>query len=229
MTCAKPSDCAPCSKCPETPAPVMPRCDVVLQDGVYTNATVVVEDGCIIEIQQGQPLLYQPEPACGPGAGQGPDTPLDPGQGPPGDNATIEINMVESLPAGSSPYVENVGTATHAILNFGIPRGATGADALPASGATTSAAGIIFTNGLLKTPLPPAWPPVLDVLVNPPTDVGVALSAVKGSDGIVRVTLDLSGLITNFNSQLALLQSQIDALNTASSDHETRISALEAP
>ena len=70
MACAKPSDCAPCSKCPDSPAPVMPRCDILLNDGVYANATVVVENGCIIEVLQGIPLLYQPDNNCA-GAGGG--------------------------------------------------------------------------------------------------------------------------------------------------------------
>jgi hypothetical protein len=47
-------------------------------------------------------------------------------QGIPGENATIEIGNVESLEPSESATVENVGTATHAILDWGIPRGEKG-------------------------------------------------------------------------------------------------------
>lgn len=44
-----------------------------------------------------------------------------------GQNSTIQIGSVETLPAGSQAYVNNVGTATHAVLDFGIVTGNTGA------------------------------------------------------------------------------------------------------
>ena len=47
-------------------------------------------------------------------------------QGIPGENATIEIGNVESLDPSETATVENVGTATHAILVFGIPQGQQG-------------------------------------------------------------------------------------------------------
>lgn len=42
-------------------------------------------------------------------------------QGATGEAATIEIGEVSLLPLSETPTVENVGTNTHAILNFGIP------------------------------------------------------------------------------------------------------------
>ncbi len=50
-------------------------------------------------------------------------------RGPAGTNATIEIGETSTLAPGSSATVENVGTPSEAILNFGIPKGADG-DAL---------------------------------------------------------------------------------------------------
>ena len=43
-----------------------------------------------------------------------------------GRSATIQIGTVETLPAGSEAYVQNVGTETDAIFNFGIPEGERG-------------------------------------------------------------------------------------------------------
>lgn len=46
--------------------------------------------------------------------------------GSPGENATIEIGSVEKLPPDGFPTVNNIGTDTHAILEFGIPQGEKG-------------------------------------------------------------------------------------------------------
>lgn len=47
-------------------------------------------------------------------------------QGVAGDSATIEIGTVTTLDAGEDATVENVGTVSDAIFNFGIPKGADG-------------------------------------------------------------------------------------------------------
>jgi hypothetical protein len=52
------------------------------------------------------------------------------GVGPTGANgaaATVSIGTVATLPAGSAATVTNTGTAQAAVLNFGLPQGATGA------------------------------------------------------------------------------------------------------
>ena len=41
--------------------------------------------------------------------------------GEPGHTATIAVGIIEMLPAGSEPYVINVGTPNDGIFNFGIP------------------------------------------------------------------------------------------------------------
>lgn len=43
-------------------------------------------------------------------------------------NVSVSVGTVETLPAGSSAYVENVGTSQGVVLNFGIPRGENGID-----------------------------------------------------------------------------------------------------
>ena len=65
----------------------------------------------------------------GPEGPQGPQGPAGPtgATGASGKAATIEIGTVETLPAGSSATVTNTGDKNAAVVNFGIPRGATGA------------------------------------------------------------------------------------------------------
>lgn len=61
-----------------------------------------------------------------------------------GAAATIQIGTVESLPAGSSAYITNVGTSTAAVLNVGLVAGQTGATGAKGE---TGAAGTNGTNG----------------------------------------------------------------------------------
>ncbi len=56
---------------------------------------------------------------------QGPQGETGP-KGADGKSATITIGTVTTLDAGSNATVENVGTGTDAIFNFGIPKGADG-------------------------------------------------------------------------------------------------------
>lgn len=229
MACAKPSDCAPCSKCPDSPAPVMPRCDITLNDGVYNNATIVVEGGCIIDVSQGVPLLYQPDNNCAGTSGTGGAGISLPGdQGDPGEAATVEIGTVFSVAYDAVPTVENVGTPNHAILEIGIPRGEPGTPAPIPTGVTVNDAGINFENGVLKSPLPPAWPPLLDIIPQPVIGAGVTLAWVKGADGIGTIELDLSGLIDAFNLQLTALSDANAAQQLQIDDLITRVTALEA-
>lgn len=240
MACAKPSDCAPCNKCAESPAPVMPRCDIALTDGTYTNATVVVENGCIIDVQQGTAPLYTPDSCCAvPGGGGGEaGNGLDGDPGPAGSAATIAINSVASLPPGSAPTVVNIGSPSAALLDIGIPRGEPGAPAaFPPGGANSTDGGVTVANGLIMTPLPAAWPPVLDVAFLPTAVPGVSLNATKNSaNGQIELTVDLTAFLAILNGTLGAQQGLIDALTarvsdleTSSVDYETRITALETP
>lgn len=52
-------------------------------------------------------------------------------QGQPGENATIAVGNVTTLDPSDSATVENVGTTTNAILDFGIPRGEQGIQGVP--------------------------------------------------------------------------------------------------
>ena len=46
--------------------------------------------------------------------------------GPPGQNATVDVETTSTLGPGNDAYVNNVGTTTNALLRFGIPKGDTG-------------------------------------------------------------------------------------------------------
>ena len=61
----------------------------------------------------------------GPAGPQGPQG-LPGSDGADGENATIEIGSVTNLNYGETPTVTNVGTDTHAVLNWGIPAGQQG-------------------------------------------------------------------------------------------------------
>jgi hypothetical protein len=58
--------------------------------------------------------------------------------GPAGDPATISIGTISTLPAGSAATVTATGTPQNAILNFGIPQGATGPPGTGSGTSTTS-------------------------------------------------------------------------------------------
>jgi hypothetical protein len=216
--------CQP-TDCPPTPAPVMPRCDVVLDDGTFANATIVVENGCIVGVQLGSLPVYTPDMCCPPegggggGGGGGGANGLDGEKGLAGTNATIALGAVTSLPAGALPTVTNVGTLTAAILNFGIPRGAAGLDGGNNTvGETVTAAGIVLENGLIKD-VPVQWPPIMHIGINPVSTAGVSFTAVEDpATGIALFTLDIAAFVTtleaDFNQQLVALSTIITALQT---------------
>lgn len=59
-------------------------------------------------------------------------------QGPTGTPATVAVGTVTTLATGQNATVSNSGTASAAVLNFGLPRGLTG---------ETGAAGVAGTRG----------------------------------------------------------------------------------
>lgn len=74
----------------------------------------------------------------GPQGGPGPQgEPGAPGQdGQPGAAATITVGTVTTLEPGQPATVTNAGTESAAVLNFGIPKGASGSTGLPTPTAT---------------------------------------------------------------------------------------------
>ena len=63
------------------------------------------------------------------------------GQGAQGPAGTLTIGNITQLPTGSTPTVTNTGSASAAVLNFGIPVGAQGPAGSIAIGAVQSVAG----------------------------------------------------------------------------------------
>lgn len=222
MSCKPGEDCSPCQDCPPAPTPVLPRCDIALVDGVYANATITVEDGCIVLVEAGEAFLYQPDACCASGSGGEGGDGLDGDPGPPGAAGTITINSVATTAPGTLATVTNVGTPNNAILNITIPRGDPGVDGADPSGITDNTAGIEIVDGSVQS-LPVTWPPVLNVVVAPIAVAGVALSMIKDPmTGQLNVVLDMdafySQMQTYVNDQIAAalapIQSQITDIQT---------------
>ena len=66
-----------------------------------------------------------PQGSIGPSGPSGPPGPIG-ATGPAGSSATVAIGTVTTLSPGSSATVNNSGTSSNVILNFGIPQGQSG-------------------------------------------------------------------------------------------------------
>lgn len=242
MNCRSARNCAPCGDCPPSPAPALPRCDNVLSNGVFPNATVTVEAGCITAVAAGEAPLYTPDPCCAPVGGGGPSGDglpgLPGGPGPPGAAASIAPGTVTTVAFGQPVTVTNSGTASAAILNFQIPRGPAGADAPPASGLNYSSTGIVIANGLVQQ-LPLSWPPIYTINFTPgaaPPDK-ITLNFTKAADGTADVTVDTTVLeaqitaeiaasIAGFQAQINAQQLLINAQQAKDTAHDAQINGL---
>ena len=126
MACNRPDgDCTGCGGCNgsggTTPSVPLPRCnDVVLVDGVYTNATVTVVNGCITTVTAGEPEVYTPDFCCD-GGGGGEGTPGPRGfPGPAGEAATLDI-LPLGLPDNANWVLNVSGNTAHRTLEFKPP------------------------------------------------------------------------------------------------------------
>lgn len=232
------TDCAPKNNCTEDTVPHKCRCgDIALPDGRYEHATVVVEKGCITAVEKGEIPLYTPNVCCGgSGSGGGGAEGAQGEKGEPGENATISIGTVDTLAPGSQATVTNVGTATNAILNFGLPAGETGESGANPNGVSSSAGGIQLENGSIIG-LPAAWPPVLFILTKAePYDVSLEASEPDEKTGTLTLTLDLTRYQQRIDDEHAerlenvrsSLQNQLDALRNDYNALAERVTKLEA-
>ena len=231
------NDCAPCQQCGQTPAPVMPRCDVALADGVYTNATITVENGCITVVEAGDAPLYTPDSCCatpggGGGGGPGPQGP----PGVPGAPATVQVGTVSTTAPGTPATVTNTGTAQNAVFDFTIPRGEPGEDGESPTGLDIATAGIVFDNGVLQE-VPVQWPPIMLGTMMPVDVAGVGWTAVKdNSNGNLTFTLTMAPYDTALRSWVTgeiaaaanALQDQVDLLTARMTNAELRLDTIEA-
>lgn len=97
-----------------------------------------------------------------------------------GRSATIQIGSVETLPAGSEAYVQNVGTETDAVFNFGIPegeRGLSGSDGVDGSDGQAAT----ITVGTVSTGLPDTNASVTNVGTS--SDAVLDFTIPRGSQG----------------------------------------------
>lgn len=224
--CQEPMDC--CRDCDQPPEPVLPRCDIALIDGTYTNATITVEKGCITSVEKGKAPLYTPDLCCEPitvtrSAGSSDfDEPCDCPPGEKGDNATIAIGKIQTIGEGEPARVENSGTKTNAILDFYLPKGDQGSSGMSANGVTSDKGGLSIENGLI-TALPVAWPPVGLIEASSETP-GVILTASNPdpTTGMVTLKVDVKGLVDQLTDKFT---KELDDLQRAM---ETRINTLES-
>lgn len=212
MSCTNPKDCRPCEGCLPT-EPIRPHCDVILDDGVYTNATVIVQGGCIVRVQEGQLPVYDVAP-CSSSPGGGAPVQPPPCNCPPGadgESATISVGAVHSVAPSAPARVVNTGSLTHANLAFYIPRGMDGQDGEGATGVTDNRGNIEIEEGLIKS-LPPTWPPVLNIktVVKPTGSVMNLMAGPVNSEGELELTFDDGGLISGLETQMAAIESTVN-------------------
>lgn len=229
-------DCRPSRCCPETPDPVMPRCDNYIPDGRFTNATAIVEGGCVIAFEQGTPFQYSPDTSCQAGTGAGrmlkTSTPepslarqavalMAPNSQPEG--TTVEVGSVHAIEPDGMPRVVNVGTATKVVLDFYLPRFDPEAPELQAL--TSESGGWAIKDGRIHY-LPTTFPPIGMIVADPDSQVLVEVD--KDPDtGVATMKLDVSHVVDaavreamreplqaleNMRAQIADLMDQLSAL-----------------
>jgi hypothetical protein len=135
--------------------------------------------------------------------------------GPTGPSSTATIGTVSTLAAGATATVNNSGTTTAAVYNFGIPQGVTGPTGpVGATGATgpsvtgpTGAAGAAGANSTVPGPTGP---------VGATGAVGPtgAASTVTGPSGVISVTGAITNSGTSTAANIGINQSLITIANT---------------
>ena len=207
------TDCAPCQDCPPSVPPVLPRCqEVVLTDGVYINATIVVDQGCIVQVAAGEPFAYQPDVCCPTSGGGGGEDGLMGPPGPAGTPATITIGTVVSVSPTDPATVVNSGTVNNAIFNFEIPRGNDGADGADPTGVTTDVGAWSFEDGLVKA-LPPDFPPICTLNPGSSDVVGLTLGVTKDLvSGITSISINGEAFVNSILAVIAGVQTDVTAL-----------------
>lgn len=229
MACDKSKgDCRPCLDCQDVVPQVMPRCNNALPDGVFRNATVSIDGGCIVKVTEGEPLLYQPDPCCqstGGAVSASTGAGLKGDKGDPGQNATVAVGTVYTVAHDQPAKVVNIGTSTHAILNFQIPKGASGADGNVDSGDDFNHSGLVIENGVVKE-VPLGWL-VLTELKGDEADTNFKFeTSLDDKTGIMTLRVNASGFydktmtalgaeLAKRDNQLLVLQTQVAALEAA--------------
>lgn len=223
--CTNVSPCGGCGCSDTTPEPVLPRCNNALPDGVFENATVVVENGCITSITEGAAPVYTPDDCCGGGGGSGSGGAG--ARGPKGDDgaaATVEVDPV--VATGTAWSVENTGTSAAAVLKFTAPAQSSGGGGTT-SGFTGEVSGVEVQAGLVKA-MPSSLVTGVQATFSAPANWGTLTAApwIDDPDQFL-ITLELAGAKTYIDNAVSGLQDQIDTLSGVVADLAERVDALE--
>ena len=181
-------------------------------DGTYPNATIVVVGGCIVQVEPGEAMAYQPDVCCPAGGGGGGEDGLMGPPGPAGTPATVTVGTVTSVAPTDPPTVVNVGTPSNAILDFEIPSGAPGADAPNVTGVTAEVGAWELENGLAKS-IPPDFPPIGTLLFGASDVVGLNLVITKNpTSGQTTIDIDGDAFYSSILASIAVVQADVAAL-----------------
>lgn len=240
MACDKSlGDCAPCKDCPPIPDPVMPRCNNYVNDGRFTNATVVVENGCLVAVEQGVPFQYSPDTSCSAGTGAfgrmaapPPPTPSlaqqaimqmrKPETTPEG--VTVEIGSVHAIGPTDMPRVKNVGTAKSVKLDFWLPR--EDPTEPEERGLTAEMGGWEFVGGRVIG-APTNFPPLTDLIPNPDSPLIIFVTKDEHT-GVGTLTVDVTPLVDAAVRQAMIQPMQtIEDLISQMADLKLQVEALQ--
>ena len=240
MACDKSlGDCAPCKDCPPVPNPVMPRCNNYVNDGRFTNATVVVENGCLVAVEQGAPFQYSPDTSCSAGTGAfgrmaapPPPTPSlaqqaimqmrKPETTPEG--VTVEIGSVHAIGPTDMPRVKNVGTAKSVKLDFWLPR--EDPTEPEERGLTAEIGGWEFVGGRVIG-APTNFPPLTDLIPNPDSPLIIFVTKDEHT-GVGTLTVDVTPLVDAAVRQAMIQPMQtIEDLISQMADLKLQVEALQ--
>lgn len=244
MSCDKSlGDCAPCKDCPPVPNPVMPRCNNYVNDGRFTNATVVVENGCLVAVEQGAPFQYSPDTSCSAGTGafgrmgmmSAPEPPTPslaqqaimqmrkPEATPEG--VTVEIGTVHAIGPADMSRVKNSGTAKSVKLDFWLPRETpTGPEE---RGLTAEMGGWGFDDGRVIG-APTNFPPLTDLMPSPDSPLIVFVTKDEKT-GVGTLTIDVTPVVDAAVRQAMVQPMQaIEDLISQVADLKLQVGALQS-
>lgn len=138
--------------------------------------------------------------------------------GDDGKAATVRIGTVTTLEPGSMATVTNAGTATDAVLNFGIPRGADGKDGENGSG-TNAPAGITqHASGAMVHVKDGAESPAVEVVTEfAPTAEGVAAAKLTRTGRNLVSHLDY--VVTQYHTNTVITEDVIDVKTPSNYDY----------
>lgn len=138
--------------------------------------------------------------------------------GEDGEAATVRIGTVTTLEPGSMATVTNAGTATDAVLNFGIPRGADGKDGEDGSG-TNAPAGITqHASGAMVHVKDSAESPAVEVVTEFAT-TAEGVTAAKLTRTGKNLVSHLEYVVTQYHTNTVITEDVIDVKTPSNYDY----------